>query len=83
MPPRQSEVPDEPAPRERLEVLRDSCPIPAGALGLTFLYAIADELYQTLVLTRVGSPWDVLIDTMGGAAALAGIRRAGRGKRRA
>ena len=46
-------------------------------------YAITDELHQTTVEGRVGSPVDVLIDSAGVALAMAGARvatrRAGRG----
>lgn len=33
-------------------------------------YAITDELHQAFVPNRQGSPWDVLIDSIGGAASL-------------
>lgn len=45
------------------------------ALTLAFLYAISDEIHQSFVPTRVGSPLDVLIDTAGAATAL-GLCRA-------
>jgi hypothetical protein len=32
-------------------------------------YSALDELHQAFVPTRRGSPWDVLIDTVGGTAA--------------
>jgi VanZ family protein len=40
------------------------------ALGLTVLYAVSDELHQTRVRGRVGSPRDVLIDSVGAWAGL-------------
>jgi VanZ family protein len=35
------------------------------------VYAISDEWHQTFVPTRVGTPWDVLIDSAGAALGLA------------
>lgn len=52
------------------------------ALGLTVAYAISDEFHQRFVPPRVGSPWDVVIDTVGAAVMLAGIWRIGRWRRR-
>ena len=40
-----------------------------AAAGIAFAYAISDELHQTTVPTRHGSPVDVLIDTAGIAIA--------------
>ena len=37
---------------------------------LVLVFAVADELHQTFVPTRQGSPWDVAIDCGGGALAL-------------
>lgn len=34
------------------------------------IYAVTDEWHQSLVSTRLGSGWDVLIDTAGAAAGL-------------
>ncbi len=51
------------------------------AFLLTLLYAIADEWHQSFVPTRVGSPVDVLIDTLGAVLALTGSRRIGRWRR--
>ncbi len=48
-----------------------------AALGLTLLYAISDEVHQSFVPTRVGSPADVLLDTLGAVIALVGSRRIG------
>ena len=45
------------------------------AFGIAVAYAVTDEIHQTFVETRVGSPIDVLIDTAGAAAALALIAR--------
>ncbi len=52
--------------------------IHALALALTIAFAVFDEIHQTFVPARVGSPVDVLIDSLGAAAALAGARRIGR-----
>ncbi len=35
------------------------------AFILTLIYAVSDEFHQTLVLSREGTPRDVLIDTVG------------------
>ena len=45
------------------------------AWGLSVMYAVSDEWHQTFVPTRVGTPWDVLIDAAGAALgmALAGL----------
>ena len=45
----------------------------AAALAWAFcvVYAISDEWHQTFVPTRVGTPWDVLIDSAGAALGLA------------
>lgn len=45
-------------------------------LGVIVLYAISDEVHQTFVPTRIGTPVDVLVDTSGGLIAL-GLLRAG------
>lgn len=39
-------------------------------LTVVFAYAASDEFHQIFVPGRTASPWDVLIDTLGGAAAL-------------
>ena len=51
----------------------------AAAFSIAVAYAVTDEIHQTFVDTRVGSPVDVLID-MAGAAAATGLiaRRRGR-----
>ena len=41
----------------------------AGAVAIAVGYAITDEIHQTFVDGRTGSPVDVLIDTGGAAAA--------------
>jgi hypothetical protein len=42
---------------------------PAASAAITIAYAISDELHQTTVTDRNGSPADVLIDTTGVAIA--------------
>ena len=49
-----------------------------AAVAVAVAYAISDELHQTLVPTRVGSPVDVLIDCAGIAIAAALAKRLGR-----
>ncbi len=39
-------------------------------LTLTILYAISDEIHQSFVSTRIGTPTDVLIDLVGGTIGL-------------
>jgi VanZ family protein len=34
------------------------------------MYAVSDEWHQSFVPTRVGTPWDVLIDAAGAALGL-------------
>ena len=46
-----------------------------AAVAITVAYAISDELHQTLVPTRHGSPVDVLIDCAGIAIAVVLTRR--------
>jgi VanZ family protein len=43
------------------------------AEGASILYAITDELHQSTVPSRLGSPLDVLIDAIGAALGLATI----------
>ncbi len=50
----------------------------AGALALAVLYAVSDELHQSTVPQRHGSPVDVLIDTVGAGAALLAAGRSRR-----
>ena len=47
-------------------------PLPAAAI--TIAYAISDEVHQSFVEGRVGSPLDVLIDSAGGARAWLAVR---------
>ena len=49
-----------------------------AAFSIAVAYAVTDEIHQTFVDTRVGSPVDVLIDLAGAAAAAALIARRGR-----
>ena len=42
-----------------------------GPLVLSVMYAVSDEWHQTFVPTRVGTPWDVMIDGAGAALGLA------------
>jgi VanZ family protein len=43
---------------------------PASALALAALYAVSDELHQSLVASRFGSALDVCLDTAGAAGGL-------------
>src|SRR5688500_14032642 len=56
-------------------------PLPAAAIAIG--YAITDELHQTTVEGRVGSPVDVLIDSAGVVLAIAAVRWGWRERRRA
>ena len=47
---------------------------PAAALLLASVYAVTDEIHQTFVEGRVGSPVDVLIDTAGVLLAMLAVR---------
>lgn len=47
----------------------------AGAVALSVGYAITDEWHQTFIEGRHGTPVDVLIDSVGIAAACLWIRR--------
>ena len=47
---------------------------PATAAVLTIAYAASDELHQTFVFGRHGTPVDVLIDATGVALAYLGLR---------
>lgn len=53
----------------------------AAALMATVAYAVSDELHQTFVPTRSGSPLDVAIDTVGAIAAVLVIRSRARVRR--
>jgi VanZ family protein len=48
---------------------------PLAAAAITLAYAASDELHQTFVEGRNGSPLDVLIDALGVALAAALYRR--------
>ena len=48
---------------------------PALPAAIAILYAITDELHQSTVEGRVGSPVDVLIDSAGVALAMLATRR--------
>ena len=48
-----------------------------AAFSIAAAYAVTDEIHQTFVDTRVGSPVDVLIDLAGAGAAAALIARRG------
>ena len=45
------------------------------ALAIAFAVSVADETMQAMTVTREGSPWDVLLDTCGGALALAVVAK--------
>lgn len=47
-------------------------------MAVVILYAITDELHQSIVPTRVGTPVDVMIDAAGGAAGLGCVWAVGR-----
>jgi len=47
----------------------------AIAMAVAALVAIADEYSQGLTATRTGSPWDVVLDLLGAAIAVAWLRR--------
>ncbi|PKM93081.1 MAG: hypothetical protein CVU80_00070 [Elusimicrobia bacterium HGW-Elusimicrobia-4] len=32
---------------------------------ISFLYAVSDEYHQTFIKNRCGTPWDILVDTVG------------------
>jgi VanZ family protein len=53
------------------------------AAAIAIVYAITDELHQTTVEGRHGTPVDVLIDSVGIAIAYAATRRRARGGARA
>ena len=47
----------------------------AAAAAISVAYAVSDEIHQTFIEGRHGSPVDVMIDTVGVAAAVTFIRR--------
>ncbi len=51
----------------------------AVAFAVTVAYAVSDELHQTTVPGRNGSPIDVAIDSLGAVGAAAALRRRGHG----
>jgi VanZ family protein len=53
-----------------------------AAAAIAIAYAITDELHQSTVEGRVGSPVDVLIDAAGVAVAIAAVRVAARRRAR-
>ena len=58
-----------------------------AAAAVSFLYALSDEIHQSFVAGRDADPFDVLVDSLGIAAALAlsrarSRRRAGRARAR-
>ena len=52
---------------------------PQVALGLGIAYAVSDEIHQHFVPGRLGSPIDVLIDSVGVLAGVLAWRRVHRG----
>jgi VanZ family protein len=46
----------------------------AYCLGICIAYAVLDEWHQTWTSHRIGSPIDVILDSIGGAAAMLWIR---------
>jgi VanZ family protein len=47
----------------------------AGAVALSLAYAVSDEIHQTFIEGRHGTPVDVAIDSVGIAAATLWLRR--------
>lgn len=43
------------------------------ALAFIILYATTDEFHQSFINNRNGTPWDVLIDTFGGAVGIGAV----------
>lgn len=54
-----------------LRTMTDRGPALGAAATIAVAYAVTDEIHQTFVLGRSGSPWDVAIDAIGVAAACA------------
>lgn len=52
----------------------------AVAAGVSFLYAISDEIHQAHVPGRSSDPWDVVVDSLGIAFALAALYAYARGR---
>ena len=59
-----------------------SWPKVGGTLLIVFLYAASDEFHQIFVPTRTPAIHDVVIDTIGGAAALLALWLVGRWRKR-
>jgi VanZ family protein len=53
----------------------------ALAAAICFLYAISDEIHQSHVPGRYSDPWDVVVDSLGIAFALAALYARGRAAR--
>ena len=53
-----------------------------GIVAFCAAYAVSDELHQSFVQTRQGSPWDVGFDSLGAVMALTSIWAWGRWKKR-
>lgn len=49
-----------------------------GIVGFCVLYAVTDELHQSFVRSRQGSPWDVGFDSVGAVSAMLLIWAMGR-----
>ena len=45
------------------------------SIALVVIYAVSDELHQAFVPSRSASPWDVLIDSLGGICGTLWFRR--------
>jgi VanZ family protein len=58
-----------------LAVAMPGAPTLLVAAALSFAYAVSDEIHQTFIEGRHGSPIDVAIDSVGIAAATLWIRR--------
>ena len=54
----------------------------AVAAAVSFLYAISDEIHQSYVPGRFSDPWDVVVDSLGIAFALAALYARGRASTR-
>jgi VanZ family protein len=52
------------------------------AVVIAGLYAVTDEFHQSFVSTRQGSPWDVLIDTVGATIGIVVLWRLGRWRKK-
>jgi VanZ family protein len=52
------------------------------AAGVSTIYAMTDEIHQSMVPTRMGSAWDVLIDAIGAAIGLGAVWTIGKWRRK-